>query len=239
MSFDDSINNAALALNAAAEAYHAKIAQIDDRVNAAVGSIPGAMGVQYYVDQLAGNDANVGNSAATAIKTVTEAALRGVPGSHMTVSIVGDYLWDVRPIFNVGHVRFRTAPGSPTAKITFAGAVATDATSTPGMHSSIGDMSLDFLGVNIEFSVLPATVAAHKSEVITRQGLLSVRLATVNITRAVGADQNFIGLVGGTQLHVTGGSYPVEMAGHWFGNISAGADPDTLEAIVYTNLATV
>lgn len=109
MSVEEQLSNAVQACNNLAAAVNGKIQQIDEKVDAATGSVPNVIKTMservFYVDSVNGSDGNDGLSNAKAFKNISAIANLLIPGGTYTVYLSpGEHYID--DMFLKGDVRF-------------------------------------------------------------------------------------------------------------------------------------
>lgn len=235
--------NALIAGNVDLKAYYegarggidADRAAMRAQVDAFTDDVKMAFFNRLYVDQVAGNDASTGLTAATAIASIKEAFSRAPEGGLFEIRLIGDYKLKERVFLPTGCVSMRSQDTANPITLSFAGSAIEDATSMPRFFTSFNGSNLFFNGLTIELGTADGTVASTR-EVLTCSGLTNIVFREVNFVVPAGSDQVLMGGGHGIgfALHATTASS--EMAGRWVSGVAAATDPATIYRIAWTNL---
>lgn len=213
-----------------------KMGQIDDKVDAATGSVPGIMNRTIYVDAIDGDDAALGTSG-DPIKTVAQAATFMASGGYYVIKMASDLVVDTGVYMWGKTVVFEAAPGVTLPSLAWANQIDGVSSQSPRLRIMNGSGVIRFNGVKVQTVQLSGHVT--NKAMISVGGLQLVDFYGCELVVPAGADlpllQNaqYIGLV------VRATTVPAAMAGLWLDSVAAATDPDTVANILKTNLTSL
>tara|TARA_B100000678_G_scaffold258338_2_gene237850 strand:+ start:114 stop:818 length:705 start_codon:yes stop_codon:yes gene_type:complete len=216
-----------------ADYYQAQRGLIDQAVADAIAVAPLTFKT-FYVDQIDGDDANVGDAAAP-LKTVEEADRRAQTHGALTIYLVGDYEFTKVEKLATSAIWLRAAvPGSTT--IRWAAEIDGVQILPPRIQLDTTCYSLNFANVTIELS--------DRSPHVTTNGMIVTTLFTAvffsNVTfSAIGGDQAVFHADGGVGIRIRQVIDANVVAGRWIDGVVTGTDPTEVSILAFTNLASL
>lgn len=217
MSALDDLNSASAALNGVVGVMNTFITNTNAQIAAALAAIDATVKV-VWIDAVAGNDANSGATAATAVATLAGAIARVGAGQMGQLILNSDlvvttaaYSWaDIQIISN-----------GARKKITFDPLCVTTA---PGNAFQAGlgmgnGRGFQFVGVDIDLGALPGGTVAMRASGL---GLFY----SVNVTMAAGILGALIAPETRLTVNFSVVTLPVNAPGHIFYGVAAGANPN-------------
>lgn len=181
-----------------------KMREIDQRVDAAVNSVPEAvlneMGKTIYLDQENGNDINDGTSFARRVKTFARVASLSPSGGTVYIRLLSDYTF--RPGESVrfdGVKALIGKSGEGTPKIKFSSSLSADGQYLEGQNLyALRDASFSFMDIDLELPDLTEVgIKGPRTCVISNNTWgdlplpLALGFARVNILVPGGASNKF------------------------------------------------
>lgn len=227
-------------LQALHDAYHGKIGDIDDRVDAILGDIGGVLFDTFYVNAVTGSDVNDGLAADRPLQTVNAAMARMIAGGSYVVVLQTDVVID--RLFNTRArtVAFQSNVTGTKREMTIASEradVPGDAR-LPSFQSASTGFMIQFFNIRLRFPVAAAHVTARYF--IHTSAMNTIHLRNCEIVRDAGANTSLAnGFLGIVAIALDGTTFPTEMAGHWLEGYLAGTDPATVDFLLTKNITSL
>ena len=232
----EALTAATASMQAAADAYNGKVAEIDDRVNTLIPTVAGVLARTIYLNADTGDDANTGEINAP-VRTMAGAAALTVHGGYYRIYLQTDLVLEGVSRPKGAGLLISSDTVGVKRKIRVEGASVAGSNEAPTIVAPPTVNSILLADIDIELGVGAVGTTFRRMFVAGQQTTFD--FWNCNFLPLPGADVSLVQSNWLLSISLRVSTYAADMDGLWLFGEAAGTDPATIPRLLVTDLTSL